>query len=156
MFYGASAFDQDLGWCTLATVDSAFLTTPCELKDDLKDCVLQCPSFPFLWLFSDLFDLFSVAVTLRRRPWRGAYGRAIRSGPPDAIGAASRRRVRAQAASCAESVPRTRGRSERASPRRRRRRRPTRRGKSATAAPTTGGGAKITVFVSNRTQLSRT
>ena len=95
-------------------------------------------------------------VTLRRRPWRGAYGRAIRSGPPDAIGAASRRRVRAQAASCAESVPRTRGRSERASPRRRRRRRPTRRGESATAAPTTGGGAKITVFVSNRTQLSRT
>ena len=58
MFYGASAFDQDLGWCTLATVDSAFLTTPCELKDDLKDCVLQCPSFPFFCLFSDLFDLF--------------------------------------------------------------------------------------------------
>ena len=152
MFYGASAFDQDLGWCTLATVDRAFHTSPCQSND----CVLPCPSFPFLCLFSDLFDLFSVAVTLRRRPWRGAYGRAIRSGPPDAIGAASRRRVRAQAASCAESVPRTRGRSERASPRRRRRRRPTRRGESATAAPTTGGGAKITVFVSNRTQLSRT
>ena len=152
MFYGASAFDQDLGWCTLASVDSAFLNSPCQSND----CVLPCPSFPFLCLFSDLFDLFSVAVTLRRHPWRGAYGRAIRSGPPDAIGAASRRRVRAQAASCAESVPRTRGRSERASPRRRRRRRPTRRGESATAAPTTGGGAKITIFVSNRTQLSRT
>ena len=152
MFYGASAFDQDLGWCTLATVDRAFHTSPCQSND----CVLPCPSFPFLCLSSDLFDLFSVAVTLRRHPWRGAYGRAIRSGPPDAIGAASRRRVRAQAASCAESVPRTRGRSERASPRRRRRRRPTRRGESATAAPTTGGGAKITVFVSNRTQLSRT
>ena len=152
MFYGASAFDQDLGWCTLATVDRAFHTSPCQSDD----CVLPCPSFPFLCLFSDLFDLLSVAVTLRRHPWRGAYGRAIRSGPPDAIGAASRRRVRAQAASCAESVPRTRGRSERASPRRRRRRRPTRRGESATAAPTTGGGAKITVFVSNRTQLSRT
>ena len=152
MFYGASAFDQDLGWCTLATVDQAFLTSPCQSND----CVLPCPSFPFLCLSSDLFDLFSVAVTLRRHPWRGAYGRAIRSGPPDAIGAASRRRVRAQAASCAESVPRTRGRSERASPRRRRRRRPTRRGESATAAPTTGGGAKITVFVSNRTQISRT
>ncbi len=145
MFYGASAFDQDLGWCTLATVDRAFHTSPCQSND----CVLPCPSFPFLCLFS-------VAVTLRRRPWRGAYGRAIRSGPPDAIGAASRRRVRAQAASCAASVSRSRGRSERASPRRRRRRRPTRRGKSATAAPTTGGGAKITVFVSNRTQLSRT
>ena len=100
MFYGASAFDQDLGWCTLATVDRAFLTSPCQSND----CVLPCPSFPFLCLFS-------VAVTLRRRPWRGAYGRAIRSGPPDAIGAASRRRVRAQAASCAASVPRTRGRS---------------------------------------------
>ena len=145
MFYGASAFDQDLGWCTLATVDRAFHTSPCQSND----CGLPCPAFPFLCLFS-------VAVTLRRHPWRGAYGRAIRSGPPDAIGAASRRRVRAQAASCAESVPRTRGRSERASPRRRRRRRPTRRGESATAAPTTGGGAKITVFVSNRTQLSRT
>ena len=152
MFQDGLAFDQDLGWCTLATVDRAFHTSPCQSND----CVLPCPSFPFLCLFSDLFDLFSVAVTLRRHPWRGAYGRAIRSGPPDAIGAASRRRVRAQAASCAESVPRTRGRSERASPRRRRRRRPTRRGKSATAAPTTGGGAKITVFVSNRTQISRT
>ena len=100
---------------------------------------------PFPCLFSDLFDLFSVAVTLRRHPWRGAYGRAIRSGPPDAIGAASRRRVRAQAASCAESVPRTRGRSGRASPRRRRRRRPTRRGESATAAPTTVSYTHLTL-----------
>ena len=55
MFVGASAFEQDLDWCTLATVDSAFLNSPCELK---KDCVLQCPSFPFFCLFSDLFDLF--------------------------------------------------------------------------------------------------
>ena len=145
MFYGASAFDQDLGWCTLATVDRAFHTSPCQSND----CVLPCPSFPFLCLFS-------VAVTLRRHPWRGAYGRAIRSGPPDAIGAASRRRVRAQAASCAASVSRTRERSERASPRRRRRRRPTRRGESATAAPTTDGGATATIFASNRTRLSRT
>ena len=30
MFYGASAFDQDLGWCTLATVDRAFHTSPCQ------------------------------------------------------------------------------------------------------------------------------
>jgi hypothetical protein len=59
-------------------------------------------------------------------------------------------------ASSAESVPRTRGRSERASPRRRRRRRRIRRGKSATAAPTTGGDATVMIFVSNRTQLSRT
>ena len=44
MFYGASAFDQDLGWCTLATVDQAFLTSPCQSND----CVLPCPSFPFL------------------------------------------------------------------------------------------------------------
>ena len=65
MFYGASVFDQDLGWCTLATVDQAFLTSPCQSND----CVLPCPSFPFLCLFS-------VAVTLRRRPWRGAYGHA--------------------------------------------------------------------------------
>ena len=95
MFVGASAFEQDLDWCTLATVDSAFLNSPCELK---KDCVLQCPSFPFFCLFSDLFDLFSVAVTLRRRPWRGAYGRAIRSGPqtpsarPHGVAYARRRR----------------------------------------------------------------
>ena len=33
MFYGASAFDQDLGWCTLATVNYAFHTSPCELND---------------------------------------------------------------------------------------------------------------------------
>ena len=65
MFYGASAFDQDLGWCTLATVDRAFHTSPCQSND----CVLPCPAFPFLCLFS-------VAVTLRRRPWRGAYGHA--------------------------------------------------------------------------------
>ena len=32
MFYGASAFDQDLGWCTLATVDRAFHTTPCQSR----------------------------------------------------------------------------------------------------------------------------
>ena len=32
MFYGASAFDQDLGWCTLATVDRAFHTTPCQAR----------------------------------------------------------------------------------------------------------------------------
>ena len=161
MFYGASAFDQDLGWCTLATVDSAFLNSPCdsELK---KDCVLQCPSFPFFCLFSDLFDLFSVTLTLRRcRPRSPRRSQSARSSdekkyPPDAIDAASRRRLRAQAASCAASVSRTRERSGRASPRRRRRRRPTRRGESATAAPTTGGGATATTFASNRTQLSRT
>ena len=33
MFYGASAFDQDLGWCTLATVDRAFHTSPCQSND---------------------------------------------------------------------------------------------------------------------------
>ena len=33
MFYGASAFDQDLGWCTLATVDRAFHTSPCQSDD---------------------------------------------------------------------------------------------------------------------------
>ena len=48
MFYGASAFDQDLGWCTLATVDRAFHTSPCQSND----CVLPCPAFPFLCLFS--------------------------------------------------------------------------------------------------------
>ena len=151
MFYGASAFDQDLGWCTLATVHSAFLTSPCESSD----CVLPCPLFP-LPLRSVLcrgdFTPAPVARSLRRGRAKPARASDERNTPQTP----STRRVRAQAASCAASVPRTRGRSGRASPRRRRRRRRTRRGESATAAPTTGRGATVTIFVSNRTQISRT
>ena len=86
MFYGASAFDQDLGWCTLATVDRAFHTVPVE-----RLCfAVSFVSLPLFVLCRGDFAPAPVARSLR--PSRSERDPQTPSARPHGVAYARRRR----------------------------------------------------------------